>query len=179
MTLSTIDPFELQDNVFTRIGRQWMLVAAAKPDGSSNAMTAAWGGLGFIWQKPVAFVFVRQSRCTKTFIEASERLSLSFLASEYRDALQFMGNVSGFDDPQKIEHSGLELAFLDGVPYFPESELVLICKRLYQQDMEERCFLSTDDLVKWYDRCGGIGDLHTLYIAEIEQILVEQVPADF
>jgi len=176
MTLRSIDPFQLQDNVFTRIGHQWMLIAAAHPDGRVNAMTAAWGGLGFIWQLPVAFVFIRPQRFTKTFIEATTHFSLSFLGSEYRDALNFMGNVSGFADAQKVQHSGLALAFAndtDGTPYFAQSNLVFICKRLYEQDMDKSGFLDGAEVARWYDREPGINDLHTLYIAEIEQALAD------
>ena len=36
-----ISPYELKDNAFTMIGRDWLLVAASK-DGKSNAMTARW-----------------------------------------------------------------------------------------------------------------------------------------
>jgi hypothetical protein len=94
-----------------------MLVTAAKPDGSVNSMTAAWGGVGFIWQQPVAYVFIRPQRCTKQFVESSQGFSLSFLNSSYRDALNFMGTVSGHDDANKVANSGLTLDWydLDGV----------------------------------------------------------------
>jgi len=182
-TLQQIDPYEWDDNVFARIGKQWMLVAAGKPDGSVNAMTAAWGGLGFIWQTPVAFVFIRPQRCTKTFVDASPTLSLSFLVSEYRDALNFMGTVSGFDDPQKVEHSGLTLAWHEPptseqpspegqraagrTPYFSNAELVIITEKLYVQDMAKEHFLTPAFANSFYKE----DDFHTLYIAQIKAIL--------
>ena len=43
------------------IGGDWMLIAA-EADGRADAMTASWGGLGVLWGKAAAFVFVRQSR---------------------------------------------------------------------------------------------------------------------
>jgi flavin reductase (DIM6/NTAB) family NADH-FMN oxidoreductase RutF len=113
MGFKTLSPFKLNDNFFDQIGRQWMLITAAKPDGTVNSMTAAWGGIGFIWQQPVCFFFIRPQRCTKTFVQASPTLSLSFYSSDYRDALNFMGNVSGFDDAEKASHSGLTLAFYE------------------------------------------------------------------
>jgi flavin reductase (DIM6/NTAB) family NADH-FMN oxidoreductase RutF len=175
MTFKEISPYELNDNVFTRIGKQWMLVAAAKPDGSINAMTAAWGGLGFIWQCPVAFVFIRPQRCTKTFVDAASGFSLSFLPSEYRDALNFMGNVSGFDDPKKVEHSGLLIDHSqDSVPYFSESELVLVCERIYQQDMQADSFTKEWPLERYYTKTDGAYDLHCFYIAAIKQVLIKQ-----
>ncbi|MDR1713890.1 MAG: flavin reductase [Coriobacteriales bacterium] len=207
-TLREISPFEISGNAIERIGHQWMLIAAAKPDGTVNAMTAAWGGLGFIWQQPVAFVFIRPQRCTKTFVEAASSFSLSFLGSEYRDALNYLGSVSGFEQPDKVANSGLTLAYSDaatpssgstsnngapsssdstsnnaapasgGTPYFAEAELVLVCERLYQQDMLRECFLATENIDRFYDRIGDSEDFHTLYIAAITKALACQRDAD-
>ena len=66
-------------NPFIAIGKEWMLITAAKADGTANTMTAAWGGLGWLWERPVAFIFVRQTRYTKEFIDESGKVSLSFL----------------------------------------------------------------------------------------------------
>jgi flavin reductase (DIM6/NTAB) family NADH-FMN oxidoreductase RutF len=184
----TADPFELDANFFHEIGRQWMLVTAARPCGSVNSMTAAWGGVGFIWQQPTAFFFIRPQRFTKTFVEAASTLSLSFFdSSVHRDALTFMGNVSGYEDAHKVEHSGLTLAFcetevvqepplgasrVERTPYFSEARLVLVCERLYQQEMRAECFLDKEQLERFYGRLEGENDLHTLYIAGIRQALV-------
>jgi flavin reductase (DIM6/NTAB) family NADH-FMN oxidoreductase RutF len=195
MSFEAVSPFELRENFFDAIGRQWMLVTAAKPNGSVNSMTAAWGGIGFIWQEPVAYVFIRPQRCTKTFVEASPTLSLSFFTSEYRDALNFMGGVSGFNDADKVVHSGLTLAFRDvsvtggqperaeqseptertePTPYFEEARLVLLCERLYQQDMLEECFLDKAQVKAWYGQVDGELDFHTLYIVRVAEALVRK-----
>ena len=41
---SRIDPKELDQNVFSMIGEQWMLVTAGTAE-RCNTMTASWGGL--------------------------------------------------------------------------------------------------------------------------------------
>ena len=46
-----IDPKNLDKNVFTAIGEQWMLITAGTPE-KCNTMTASWGGLGVIWNAP-------------------------------------------------------------------------------------------------------------------------------
>lgn len=56
-----------------------MLVTAGSPE-HFNMMTASWGGLGFMWKKPVAFVVIRPQRHTFRFIEAGDELTLSFSA---------------------------------------------------------------------------------------------------
>ena len=57
---SRIDPKELDQNVFSMIGEQWMLVTAGTAE-RCNTMTASWGGLGVLWGKPVATVYIRLS----------------------------------------------------------------------------------------------------------------------
>ena len=81
---------EISKNVFDMIGKQWMLVGAAK-DGKVNAMTASWGGLGVMWGKNVAFVFIRQTRYTKEFVDNGDTFSLSFFGDDQRKMLNYMG----------------------------------------------------------------------------------------
>ena len=64
----TITAEELNDNVFKMIGKDWLLVTAEK-DGKANTMTASWGGVGVLWGSDVVYIFVRQSRYTKEFID--------------------------------------------------------------------------------------------------------------
>ena len=73
-----IKPEELHENPFSLIGEDWMLVAAS--DGSRvNAMTASWGGMGILWNKKVAFVFIRPQRYTKELITPRMKLVLGSL----------------------------------------------------------------------------------------------------
>ena len=73
------------EDTFSIIGKEWMLVTAGTPD-HFNTMTASWGGLGWLWNRPVAFIFVRPERYTHQFIEETDRLTLSFLGDGHRKA---------------------------------------------------------------------------------------------
>ena len=85
-----------KENAFDLIGKEWMLVTAGTPD-KYNTMTASWGGIGWLWNKPVAFIFIRPERFTHDFIEANDRLTLSFYGEEYRKALKETGvEISSF-----------------------------------------------------------------------------------
>ena len=53
------------------------MLITAKNQSRVNTMTASWGGVGILWGKPVAFVFIRQSRYTKEFVDASATFSLN------------------------------------------------------------------------------------------------------
>ena len=81
---------ELGENMVTAISKEWMLVTAGSVE-SWNTMTASWGGIGFLWNRPVAFVFVRPERYTHGFVERCERFTLSFLGDSHRDIENFFG----------------------------------------------------------------------------------------
>jgi flavin reductase (DIM6/NTAB) family NADH-FMN oxidoreductase RutF len=72
-----IDPRELQDNVFRLIGSDWMLITAADKD-KVNTMTASWGGVGELWNKNVAFTFIRPTRYTYEFVENFKQNKINF-----------------------------------------------------------------------------------------------------
>lgn len=157
---------QLKQNVFDAIGKQWTLVAASA-DGKTNAMTASWGGMGVMWNKNVVFLFIRPQRYTKTFIDKSSTLSLSFFAEEYRDMLTYMGKVSGRDE-DKIAKANLTLTAGYDAPVFKEAELTFVCKKLYSSVLSPDCFYDK----KIIPQCYPDNDYHEVYVAEIEKILV-------
>ena len=77
---------DFSSNAFTMIGKEWMLISAEK-DGKVNTMTASWGGLGILWNEPVAYIFIRPQRYTKEFVDANEKLTLSVLDDSFRKQL--------------------------------------------------------------------------------------------
>ncbi len=156
-----IKPEELQKNPFQMIGKEWLLVAAEKA-GKTNAMTASWGGVGIMWGKPVAYVFIRPQRYTKEFIDASDTFSLSVLGEEYRKTLSYFGTVSGRDE-DKIAKSGLQVAYDGATPYFQEAGTVMICRKLFAQYYDPACFIDKTCDETWYPE----KDYHMMYIAEI------------
>lgn len=167
MCFKEIKQNELNENVFSMIGKKWMLVTAGDEKGV-NAMTASWGGMGVMWGKPVVFVFIRPQRYTKEFIDRNERMSLTFYGEEYRKMLNYMGTVSGRDE-NKIEKMGLTTEFSDGTPYFKEADTVLLVRKMYAQELKKDCALDTDICKKWYPN----EDYHTMYVCEIEKVLVK------
>src|SRR5699024_11934868 len=94
MMFTRIDPKELNKNVFSLIGDRWMLITAGTRE-KCNTMTASWGGLGVLWGKPVATVYIRPQRYTMEFVEGSEFFTLAFFGEAYRKALALCGSKSG------------------------------------------------------------------------------------
>lgn len=155
-----------KEDVFDLIGKQWMLVTSGD-ESAFNMMTASWGGLGWLWNKPVAFIFIRPERYTHEFIERNERLTLSFFPEEERKALQVCGKLSG-RDTDKVTASGLAPETLaSGAMTFAQARLVLDCRKLFKSDMKEADFLDRSVFERWYGPDNG---LHTVYVVEIESV---------
>jgi flavin reductase (DIM6/NTAB) family NADH-FMN oxidoreductase RutF len=164
-----------KEDVFKLIGSYWMLVCAGKK-ARFNMMTASWGGIGWLWNKPVAFVFVRPERYTHGFVEAEERLSLSFFTEEWREALKFCGSKSGRDF-DKCKETGLSAVELEsGAVAFNEARLVLDCRKLFKASMDKANFVDKDILAKWYNDNPG-GSLHDVYVVEIESVFSSGSPS--
>ncbi len=164
----SVDPTVLTDNFFSRIGKDWMLITAVDHAGRLNTMTASWGGVGFLWRKPVAICFIRPQRYTYQITEDTDRLSLSFFApDECRDALVYCGRNSGRDG-DKFAASGLTPIYTaDNVPFPAEANLVLNCRKLYADDLKEACFVDPAYLQEYTAK-----DFHRVYICLIEDVLV-------
>ncbi|MCD8013819.1 MAG: flavin reductase [Lachnospiraceae bacterium] len=160
---------DLKENAFDLIGKQWLLVTAGKPDGSCNTMTASWGGLGVMWGKDVAFLVIRPQRYTKEFIDSSDTLSISVLPDGYKKQYGYLGSVSGRDE-DKIAKVGLSVIRDGDTPYFEEARIAMICRKLFAQPYDPDCILDKTVDKNWYPE----KDYHTLYICEIEKVLVNQ-----
>ena len=158
-------PEEMKGNVFSMIGSDWMLITAGDEE-KCNTMTASWGGVGILWNKPVSFIFVRPQRYTREFIEREQAYSLCFFEDGFRTGLSYLGTASGRDE-DKIAKAGLTTAYEDGVPYFEQARLVLICKKSYRDDLRGDCFLDAEADA----RCYPEKDYHRMYIGEIVKAL--------
>lgn len=130
-----VNPSDLPDNVIELIGKEWMLVTAGNKD-SYNTMTASWGGIGFIWNKPSTFVFVRDSRYTYEFLQKEESFTLSFFPEQYRKALTICGSKSG-RDTDKVKEAGLTpLETASELMSFQEAHMIIECKKMFVQELD-------------------------------------------
>lgn len=160
---------DLLMNPFEKMNRQWMLITAGNEKGL-NTMTASWGGVGVIWQKPVTTIYLRPQRYTKEFVDKNEYFTVSFYGEEQRKALQLCGTVSG-RDTDKVAQSGLTPYFVDETAAFAEAELILVCRKLYQQEMRPELFIDAALEQAMYPE----KDYHTMYIGEIVKVLQKAV----
>ena len=161
--MHTFQPFpieQLEFNPFEKIGKDWGLVSAGSKR-KANTMTVSWGGVGVLWGKNVVFIFIRDSRYTKEFIDAGEFFSISFLDKKYKEALDYCGSHSGRDE-DKVAKAGLTWAYKHSIPYIDEGNFILLCQKIAAVKLTEDTFLSPQ-IKKQYPE----GDLHTMYVGEI------------
>ncbi|MEG0971909.1 MAG: flavin reductase [Lachnospiraceae bacterium] len=158
-----IDSIEI--NPFTSIGADWALVTA-ECKGKVNAMTIAWGGVGVLWNKNVAFIFIRDSRYTKELVDGSNTFSITFFGGKEKNALKYFGRVSGREE-DKIQNSGFHVDYHNEIPFIDEGNFVLACKKIAAVKLDSNTFLDeTIDAAHYADH-----DYHTMYVGEIVDFL--------
>lgn len=166
--MHTFQPYPMdliEFNPFAKIGDEWMLITAKDGD-KINAMTASWGGVGVLWGKNTAFIFVRDSRYTKELIDKGSYFSLTFFESSYKSALKYFGMVSGRTE-DKIRNAKMNVGYFEEIPYIDEGNFVICCRKMSATPILPEQFLDSEIQEKWY----ADGDLHTMYVGEIIQIL--------
>jgi len=163
----TISPYDLSDNVFKLLDKDWMLVTAGRTD-DFNTMTASWGHLGIIWNLPVAIAYIRPQRHTYGFANRYDHYTLSFFTERYRSVLQFCGTRSGRDHDKAAETGLTPVQTEKGNVYFEEARMVMECRKIYEDDLKKKNFLDPELASKNYPK----NDFHRFYMGEITQILI-------
>ena len=163
--MHTFQPYPmdmLNMNPFTKIGKEWALISAGDKN-KCNTMTVSWGGVGVLWGKNVVYIFIRDSRYTKEFIDNGEFFSMSFFDEKYRDAMSYCGKESGRNVDDKFKGAGLTPAFRHNIPYPDEANLVLLCRKMAAVPITEDTFVDPQIMPKWYSD----NDMHVMYVGEI------------
>jgi len=157
------------DNAVKLIGKDWTLITVKdeKKQSGINVMTASWGLTGFLWNKSVAQIFVRPERYTYGLIEKENRFTLAFFGKKNRELLKLSGTKSG-RDLDKLAELGFGSVELDGALAVAEAELVMVCRKLYAQDIKKECFVDEAPLA-YYEKDG----LHRAYTVEIEKAYIK------
>jgi flavin reductase (DIM6/NTAB) family NADH-FMN oxidoreductase RutF len=165
----SISPYDLQDNIFKLIDKDWMLLTAGTAD-HFNTMTASWGHLGIMWNMPTAIAYIRPQRHTFGFANENDYYTLCFFEKKYRKVLQFCGTKSG-RDYDKVKETGLTpMVTENGNVYFQEARLVLECEKIYQDDLKKENFLLPEVAEKNYPK----GDFHRFYMGKIVGALIKE-----
>lgn len=155
---------EFSVDIFSRFDKKWALVCAGTVD-RHNAMTISWGGLGTLWSRPVATVYVKPVRHTYQFMEENEYFTVSFYPEGYRKALGVMGTLSGRDCDKDIA-AGLTAIVAGGSVTYAQAEATLLCKKIYWQDLDP-ARIPADAMETYY----GTEAPHRMYIGEVIDVI--------
>ena len=158
-------PFErFRLSVVSIWDRQWLLLATGdfqKKD--NNCMTVGWGSFGVMWGRPFAMVVVRPTRYTWQLMERSDSFTLTAYPEEHREKLSYCGSHSGRDG-DKAKACGLTACAAGRVraPAFEEAELLIECRKIYEDDFDPGRFLDPKIETNYPQK-----DYHRVYFGQI------------
>lgn len=134
-------------------------IALASDNKRTNGLTIGWLSLGVLWRKKTATVYIHATRFSKQIFDNAEYFSICFLQD--KETIKYFGSVSGKDEDKMKDQNIIE----DIAPYFTDSSLVIICRKMGQSDFDIN---SVDESVKdWYKQSG----VHSQYYGEIIKVL--------
>lgn len=162
-----IDPESIPGNFIKMVSKDWMLITAGGSD-KFNMMTASWGGIGVLYNKPVAICFINPARYTYQIIENSDTYTLTFYTEAYREALKYCGSKSGRDE-DKVKGSGLTpMQTPEGSMAFREAWMVIECRKLVSQSISLDAIDNDAEKAKRASQ-----PMHKMYIGEILNVWVK------
>ena len=164
MHLHPVDLKAMTPEIFRVFGANNALLTAGDRT-SCNTMTIGWCQLGRLWSLDTCTVYVRPERYTYQFMEEQDYFTVSVLPLSHKQTtMQICGTRSG-RDIDKVKACGLTLRYGAGnAPFFDEAEWVLVCKKLYIQDMKPECVKDERIFQSYTTAKGG---WHRLYVGEV------------
>ncbi len=162
-----ITPDKIPGNIIKMLSEDWMLITAGN-DSEFNMMTASWGGLGFVFGKPVAFCFINPTRYTYQLMEKYDTYTLTFYTEAYREALEYCGNNSG-KDTDKVKGAGLTpVTTPEGSKAFGEAWMIIECRKLISQSLSTESISNENVRREWLGK-----QVNKLYAGEIINVWIK------
>ncbi|MDF2476933.1 MAG: flr 2 [Sphingobacterium sp.] len=166
-----IDPKDLPDNAIELVSEQWMVVTAGK-ENAFNSMVISWGGLGYIWEKPVVFTFINSSRYTYQFLQQESGYTLAVFPEKYRGALHILGSKSGKSN-DKVKEAGLTpIKTPSGLISYKEARMIIECKNIMIQDLDYNKTVPSYKIADMYKNAPM--SHHNMFISEITNIWLKK-----
>lgn len=159
--MKDVDYLAVAEDVVKQIRKGAFLTV--KAGDALNTMTIGWSMFGFIWQKPMMMVAVRNSRHTFGIIEKAADFTVTVPADGMAKELAYCGTKSG-RNVDKFKECRLEVAAAGKVisPIIKIAGIHYECKIVFKSAMDPK-FLNGD-----YDKfLYPQKDYHTLYFGEI------------
>ncbi|MDR3178423.1 MAG: hypothetical protein LBT96_05515 [Campylobacteraceae bacterium] len=152
-----------------KISKEWIALSAGTRD-DYNTMTASWGGVGYLWERSVAIVYVRPTRHTYNFTEKSDYFTLTFFDKTLKAKVhKIFGNKSGRDTDKAKEANVTPIYFDENIVGYEEAKEIIVCKKIYFGDFNPNNFLDKN-INDFYPA----KDYHRVYIGEIKKFYKKQ-----
>ncbi|WP_165040787.1 DUF4468 domain-containing protein [Dysgonomonas sp. ZJ709] len=163
-----ISPQDIPENII-KLLNEAALITSGKGE-STNVMTASWGGLGVLWEKPISMCFLNPTRYSIKTMDEGETYTISFYTPAYKDVIQYCGTTSG-KNTDKIKGSGLTpIKTPSGATAFSEASMIFECRKLVAQPISEAGLkIDKSELPDSFTKDG----LHKMYIGEILNVWVK------
>lgn len=162
-----VTPDKIPGNIIKMLSEDWMLITAGT-DAGFNMMTASWGGLGYLLEKPVAFCFINPARHTYPLMEKNDTYTLTFYTEAYREVLNYCGTVSG-KDKDKVKESGLTpISTPAGSKAFSEAWMIIECRKLISQPLSTESISNEKVREEWLGK-----QMNKMYIGEIINVWIK------
>lgn len=145
----TIDPLAHASEIMKAVENGVLITA--KKDSRVNPMTVSWGGLAIEWGKPLFIAFVRKTRYTKEFLDATGEFTVNLPQGAFDKKITALCGSKSGRDIDKVKAAGLTL----------ECRILHAC----EQDIDT---IDGPSAERWYpsDETGERNP-HTAYYAEI------------
>ena len=158
---------DVKENLVKLIADDWFLIGAKKSD-SINMMTASWGMIGNLWNKPTMNVYVRPSRYTYEFIDNADTFSCSFFDESYKKELTYCGRNSG-RNVDKIKECHFDCETIENAPVYKQAKLTIICRKIASYDLHPNQF-KDETILNNYKK----DDFHRVYTGEILKVFINE-----
>ena len=99
-------------------------------------------------------------------MEEQDYFTVSVLPEREKQTLRICGTKSG-RDLDKVKECGLTVCYGAGdAPFFDEAELVLVCKKIFVQDMSPDCVVDGTNILPYYGENNGWHRIYTGQVVE-------------
>jgi len=122
-----ITPEEIEDDVFTLVGKVLSVVTAGDRE-HYNSMVASGGGMGVLFRKPATWCIFQSGRYTLELIEKYKKYTLCYFPDEYKEKIMIFAKGSGrdCDKMKEVELEAIETP--GGNMAYEEARLIIECE---------------------------------------------------
>jgi flavin reductase (DIM6/NTAB) family NADH-FMN oxidoreductase RutF len=125
-TFEAIAAEDIQENILKLVGHDFTVITSGKIP-NQNSMTASFGGMGILFNKPTTWCFLRASRYTLEIIRNEKNYTMSYFPEQYKNDVVYFGSKTGRDS-DKMKNSKLTpITTPDGGSSYEEAKLIIEC----------------------------------------------------